>query len=161
VSKNKSRKNLQFSVFVPNSSIEVQPLAAVATKDAHGPSNTSPAGQQPPLRSDVKVFIGDPPSFLFSIPEREAQDRIRRHEARDINTGKRRRGIQVISKAQTHNSQPHTLQGQLSEWQESIQREHPDLWAEQGDMATLDQVEGLPVVGRAVKLFCSRPKRAA
>jgi hypothetical protein len=159
VSKNKSRKQLHFSVFVPNSSIEVQPLAAAATKDSHGPA--LPARQQPPLRSDVKVFIGDPPSFLFSIPEWEAQDRIRRHEARDINTGKRRRGIQVISKAQTHNSQPHTLQGQLSEWQESIQREHPDLWAEQSDLATLDQVEGLPVVGPAVKLFYSRPKRAA
>jgi hypothetical protein len=48
----------------------------------------------------------------------------------------------VISKARTHNSQPLTLQGQLSEWQERIQREHPDLWAEQGDLATLDQVEG-------------------
>jgi hypothetical protein len=90
VSKNISKK-LHFSVFVPNRSIEVQPLAAAATKDSHGPSNTSPARQQPPLRSDVKVFIGDPPSFLFSIPEWEAQDRIRRHEARDINTGKRRR----------------------------------------------------------------------
>ncbi len=37
------------------------------------PSNTSPARQQLPLRSDVKVFIGDPPCSLFSIPEWEAQ----------------------------------------------------------------------------------------
>jgi hypothetical protein len=49
------------------------------------------------------------------------------------------------------------LQGQLSEWEETIQREQP----EQDGFATLDQVEGLPIVGPAIKLFYGRPKRAA
>ena len=154
--KKKHRKRLHFSQFQPNSIVAVQPLDAAASKDSHGPSNTPPARQQPSVRSDVKVFIGDPPAFLFSIPEWEALDRISRREAREINTGKRRRGIQVISKTRAR-QQPHTLQGQLSEWEETIQREHP----EQDGFATLDQVEGLPIVGPAIKLFYGRPKRAA
>jgi hypothetical protein len=97
--------------------------------------------QQPELhRPFVKVFIGDPPSFLFSVPDWEARDRIRRHEAREIWTGTRRRGIQVIPKTKARSTQVHTLQGQLSEWQEAIQREHPDLWAP--GLARLDQAEG-------------------
>src|SRR5258708_124666 len=51
-----------------NPSIRFQPLAAAATKDSHGPSNTPPVRQQPELhRPFVKVFIGDPPAFLFSV----------------------------------------------------------------------------------------------
>ena len=76
MSKKKHRKKLHFSQFQPNSTVAVQPLDVAASKDSHGPSNTPPARQQPPVRSDVKVFIGDPPAFLFSIPEWEALDRI-------------------------------------------------------------------------------------
>ena len=115
--------------------------------------------QQPELhRPFVKVFIGDPPAFLFSVPDWEARDRIRRHEAREIWTGTRRRGIQVIPKTKARSTQAHTLQGQLSEWQETIQREHPDLWAP--GLARLDQAEGLPVVGPAIKLFYGLKKAA-
>jgi hypothetical protein len=137
-------------------------LAAAATKDSHGSSNTPPVRQQPELhRPFVKVFIGDPPSFLFSVPDWEARDRIRRHEAREIWTGTRCRGIQVIPKTKARSTQAHTLQGQLSEWQETIQREHPDLWAPvNGGFARLDQAEGLPVVGPAIKLFYGLKKAA-
>ncbi len=99
---------------------------------------------------DVRTFIGDPPKYLFDLPEWEANDRVRRGEAIRINLGKKRRGIQIVAKAK---AKEHTLAAQLSEWQATIAEENPDLWVTNGGLATLEQVEGLPVVGQAIKLF--------
>lgn len=109
----------------------------------------------------VRVFGPDERKlvYLFSIPEWEARDRITRKEAREVSTRKGRRGIQVC--ARITKPAEHTLQGQLAGWQEDLQRERPDIWVQQGGLARLDQVEGLPVVGDPLKLFYGKQKKAA
>ena len=98
--------------------------------------------------STVRVFIGDPPKCLFSVPLWEAKDAVRRGEARQVNTSKKKRGILIVAKSKSKtNAKEHTLAAQLSDWQQEIAEEHPDLWAGSA-RGTLEQIAGLPVIGR-------------
>ncbi len=93
---------------------------------------------------------GAPPKgklYLFNLPSWEANHLIRTGKAREVNSSKRRRGIQVIERTKAHTLQEQLQQ--LSDWREPDQ--HPDLNTK--GLAKLDQVEGLPVVGQAIKLF--------
>jgi len=116
-----------------------------------------------PNSTDVRVFIENQKAPLpFSLPEWEALDRVCRGEAVWKKTGKRRRGIQIVAKAKPKTkAKEHTLAAQLSEWQGKIAEEHPELYVTNGGLATLDQVEGLPVVGEAIKLFYGPRQNAA
>jgi hypothetical protein len=153
---------------------EIKPLAKGGSKDSHVP--VVPAGSTPEPRS-VRVFSPDmafdaktgklvpcrSECLSFSLPEWEAADRVRRSEAVWKNTGKKkRRGIQIV--ARTNAPKEHTLAAQLSEWQEKIAKEHPELWVTNDGLATLEQVAGLPVVGKetgAIKLFYGPKQEAA
>jgi hypothetical protein len=66
---------------------------------------------------------------FFSVPGWEARDRIRRHEAVVMKTRTGARGIAVIPKRETHEIEQGT------------------------NLATLEQVEGLPVAGPAIQLL--------
>jgi hypothetical protein len=122
----------------------LKPLAAGGSKDPHSTVvpisefGLTPAASTPQLHpSTVNVFAGDPPIFLFSVPEWEARDRIRRHEAVVMKTRRGARGIALVPKRETHE-------------------------VEQGSgLATLEQVEGLPVAGPAIKLFYGPPRKKA
>jgi hypothetical protein len=122
----------------------LKPLAAGGSKDSHGLviqisdfRLTQAAFTPQPHPSTVNVFAGDPPIFLFSVPEWEARDRIRRHEAIVMKTRTGARGIAVVPKRETHE-------------------------IEQGSgIATLEQVEGLPVAGPAIHLFYGTPRKKA
>ena len=122
----------------------LKPLAAGGSKDSHGPviqisdfRLTQAASKPQPCPSDVNVFAGDPPRYLFSIPEWEARDRIRRHEAVVMKTRAGARGIAVVPKRG-----PHAVE-------------------QGGSLATLEQVEGLPVAGPAIRLFYGAPRKKA
>jgi hypothetical protein len=148
VSKKKRRKRIKFSNShqYNSSALELQsspgeslppspppreatkPLALGGDKDSHGPA-VLPFNSAPPLYpADVRVFVGDPPLYIRSIPEWQARDHIHRREAVVIRTSARIRGIRLVKPAVTHELQ-------------------------QGSLATLEQVEGIPVVGPAIKLF--------
>lgn len=86
----------------------------------------------------------------------EAGDRLRRAEAREIRTSSKRSGILALPRK----TKAHTLQEQLAEVQVFVERELPDLWVQTG-LAKLKQVEGLPVVGDAIKVFRGKDARPA
>ena len=110
-------------------------MAEGGSKKSHSPAIPSASTPQP--RSyDVKVFVGDPPIYLFSVPEWEARDNIKRRDAEVLNSGTRQRGIRLVPKLDIHEQQDSRL-------------------------ATLEQVEGLPVAGRAIRLFYGKRKKAA
>ena len=75
--------------------------------------------------------------YLFSIQEWEARDRIRRHEAVVMKTRTGARGIAVVPKRETHEIE------------------------QSSGLATLKQVEGLPVAGPAIQLFYGASRKKA
>ncbi len=114
----------------------VQPLAIGGAKDSHGPA-VLPIDSAPQLYpADVRVFVGDPPLYIRSIPEWQARDHIRRGEATVLRTSAKLRGIRVSPKYIKRAGE---------------QREHES--RQGGRLATLEQVEGIPVVGPAIRLF--------
>jgi hypothetical protein len=121
----------------------VKPLAEDGFKDSHGPViPTSECGlaksaSTPQPYPEIRVFIGDSPVCVFSVPEWEARDSIRRREATVLNTRSGMRGIFLVPKPDTHETQ------------------------QSGGLAILEQVEGLPVAGPAIRLFYGKPKKAA
>lgn len=79
--------------------------------------------------------MGDPPVFLFTVAEWQARDKMKLGEA-EILFGKRERGIRLVNK-------PTIQERELG-----------------SGLATIEQVEGLPVAGPAIRLFYGKKKAA-
>lgn len=147
------------------------PLAVEEKRDTHSHPT---AGQQrePSQVKEVKVFRPrDPPKFHrlnavpsprylgFDVPDWVAREWVRQGKAIKIDEGQKRRGIQIVQ--QVAEKREHTIQAQLQGWKGSgaVQPELPDLNTK--GLARIDQVEGLPVVGDAIKMFyIGKPKAA-